>query len=163
MDSDPGDVVFPVLDFAGVQSRANLNSQRSQRVRECTRAANRAPRTVEGCQDPVAGGDGGPDDTSPVLFDDGSGHDIMAVEKIAPRLVANRGELLGGSHHVGKQDRGERAVGLGRTVQPAQELLDVPQARCGRFGVQGDVTPRQHGKLCRKSVQRGIGCRPAAT
>ena len=48
-------------------------------------------------------------------------------------------EVLGRSDEVGEQDRGQRPVGLARTVQPAEELLDVLQARLSRFGEQVDV------------------------
>jgi hypothetical protein len=76
-----------------------------------------------------------------MLFDNGSSHDIMTIEEISPGAVADGREVLRGPHDVGKQDRCQRPIRLARTVQPLQELLDVPQARRDRFVVQLEIAP----------------------
>ena len=153
VNGDASDVITPDLHFAGMQSSSHLDTERFQRVAECSRATDCSPRTVEGGEDPVTRG---LKETSGVSFYDPACDDVVTVEDIAPGAIAKSRQMFGRSDKVRKQNRSQRAVRLDCTLQTAQELLDVLQARRGRFAVQGWVTSWEHSKLRIRDVRGEI-------
>ena len=140
----------PLSSTSPVCSPARISkAEWPQGVAQCDRATDRPTRTVERREDAVASG---LDQTSGVLFDNGAGDDIVTVQQVAPGPIAERRQMLGRSDEVGEQDRSERTVGLGSAVQPAQELLDMLQARRSRFHEQMDVPSGKHRELRSRDV-----------
>jgi hypothetical protein len=79
--SDSGDVVASEIDFASVQTGADLESRGSQGVVQRDGAANCPTRTVEGRQDALACC---PDEPAAVLLHDRSSQDILGLDIARP-------------------------------------------------------------------------------
>jgi len=55
MNCDATDILATHFDFSGVQSRTERQAELPGSGDECQRAMDRAPRSIEGCQNPIAG------------------------------------------------------------------------------------------------------------
>src|SRR5215470_1670870 len=105
---------------------ANVDGEGTERVAKRARALNGAAGSIEGCEHAVAGGHGGPHDTSPVLFDDGSGDDIVAFQKCEPGAITLGGSTLSGTDDVSEQDGRKHSIDAGRAVAcPREETFDL--------------------------------------
>ena len=122
VDGDPGDVVASELDLAGVEAGPDLEPLRSDGVADRERGADRARRSVEGGEEPVACRL----DLAPAEPLQGEPDDpVVRRERLAPARVAQLGRPLGGVHDVGEEDRRENAIGLDDRRGSGQELLDL--------------------------------------
>jgi len=120
MDRDAVNAGAAVFDLPRVQAGSDLESQRAQSLIECKRAADRASRTVEGRQDAISGG---PDETSTVLFQDGSGDHVVAIKDVTPCAITNSRELLSGPNHVGEQNGRQCPIGFDVAVESLYEVV----------------------------------------
>ena len=85
MDSDPANIVSSQLDFSGMQTSANFNSELRNSVPNTASTTNSAGRPIKGHNECIADGfDLASAPTSEFLPDQG----MMRIEKIAPGAIA---------------------------------------------------------------------------
>ena len=124
MDTDPGDVSVPDLDFAGVQTSTNLDAQRSERVSDSEGTTNRPTWSVERGQHAVASHF---DHPTSVLFNDRTSNGIMGFQETAPLSVTHCGRTLGRIYDVGKKNCREGTIGFDDSSEPTQESVKLTQ------------------------------------
>jgi len=92
------------------------------RVADRLGATDGARGTVEGGEEPVAGG---VDLLSPEPLELSAYRGVVALDHVAPRTVSERGSPFGGADDVGEHHGGEHTVGCRRFANSGQELLDL--------------------------------------
>jgi hypothetical protein len=101
MDGDPSHVATAAFDLPEVDSAADLEVQLSDRPADGVGAGERPSRGVEEDEEPVAGGV----DLLTTAPADLAAHVLMvALEELAPAMVAEIDRALSGTHDVGEED-----------------------------------------------------------
>ena len=104
---EPADPLAPHLHLTGVHAGADRDPDARERVTDRAGAADRATGSVEGGEEPVAGGvDLAPAEPGQLLAHDR----VVLVEERAPPGVAELGGPRGRAHDVGEEHRGEPPV-----------------------------------------------------
>src|SRR5439155_10636759 len=106
MDGDPAQSVACELDLSGVATRSDLDPQRTYRPSDGHRAPNGASRSVEPCEDTVAGRVH-PGSTS--ALDLRLRQLVVSRQQVLPRLVSDPRNVLGRTDDVGEEDGGKHA------------------------------------------------------
>src|SRR5437867_351470 len=88
VNRDAADAVVDQLDLAGVNARADVDPQVSQAIDDLERAADRARRTVERCEESVTGT---LDLPSLEPIEAPPDRRVVLLEQLAPALVAELG------------------------------------------------------------------------
>src|SRR6202035_2358862 len=128
VDREPGELVAVDLALSRVDAGPDLQAESRHRVDDGTRTTDRARRTVECRQEPVACGV----DLTTAEADELAPHGRMVgLEQLAPAAVAELARLLGRPDEVGEENRREHALGIGRLALAGQELPD-PRERAFR-------------------------------
>src|SRR5262245_29488281 len=109
-----GDVVALHVALARVHAGANLEPERSDCRHHRERAANRASRTIEACQEPIPGR---ADLPPSVAFELAPYDRMMPAQEIAPGAVAQRRSSWSRGRDVGEKDRRKHPVDL-RSAMP---------------------------------------------
>jgi hypothetical protein len=103
------------------QGPTTPDAELAQLIPQGGRAADRAAWTVEGGQDPAAGG---LDQPPAPLLDQPAGQLVVHVQQLAPAPVTYPLGLPGRVHDIGEQHRGQHPGELDTRVGPDQEFLD---------------------------------------
>src|SRR5262245_57715433 len=125
---EPADIAAKELQLAGVEAAANLEIQASNGLRDRARTLNRARRSIERGQRPVAS----PLDQLPAEpFDLTMKEVVEVVEHVMPTSVAHFGSASRRADDVGKQHRCEDSIGLAGRTNAGQELLHLIEEAVG--------------------------------
>jgi hypothetical protein len=126
------------LNFAGVETCPQRQTDLLRGRAERQRTSHRAAGSIERRQNAVAGI---LDQNPAMLLDHLLGELIVAIQHPAPALVAHGGGAERGIHNVGKQHRGQNPLKLGRrTVAMAgDKFLDVAKQGFVLAGPKGVV------------------------
>ena len=112
MHTDAADVVTASLQLAGVDAGPDLQVELRDRGIDRASARDGTGRAVERGEDPVTRR---LHEAAAVRRDLFGGDGIVVVEHATPRLVADRHGLLGRSHDVGEEHRGQHPLGRRRS------------------------------------------------
>jgi hypothetical protein len=126
MDRDSRKIVADDLAFPSVQAAPDLEPERVHRVPDGTGTANGAGRSVERCEEAIAGG---LNLAAAVLLQDLADLAMERPKQFAPRTVAKLRHALGRAHNVGEQHGGEHALWFVRVKPAGKELLDLIEDR----------------------------------
>src|SRR5690349_18091077 len=125
MHRDTTNVLAPELDLARVNPTPDLKSQELYRIAKRPGAVDRARRTVECAQRPIADElDRDPAEALNVSADDL----VVPVEQGAPRTVAELGSTSCRADDVGEHDGRQQAVRKRMTFACGQQLGDIRDA-----------------------------------
>src|SRR3954463_12818618 len=108
MNRDAADVLAHQLDLAGVESAADLESQRTDTVADRDRATDRSRGAVEGREESVAGR---VDLPAAMALEPSSDERAICVQQVAPPGITDLGSLTRRLDDVVEEDCGEHAVG----------------------------------------------------
>jgi hypothetical protein len=127
---DPGHLPVDELALSGVQADAHVEPELAHGLGDRTSALDRPGRTVEGCEETVAGR---------IHFlaaepDQLPAHQlVVAQQKLSPGPVAERRRPLGRADDVGEKDGGQHPVELELGMRPrdhvAEEALQLGEER----------------------------------
>jgi hypothetical protein len=122
VNSDSGGLVGDEFALAGVNAHSGVELEMVQRGANRVRAANRARRAVEGCEEAVA---------RSVYFTPAEVCDLSADDAVVSRQqlatggVAEFGRACGGADEIREQAGQQDAIGLRARAGLAQEALDL--------------------------------------
>src|SRR6202035_2548642 len=133
MHSEASYIISDELDLAGVNPRANRDTEPRDRSSDRPRASDRSRGAVEHCEESIAGGlylaPSKAVQLEPHLM-------VMLQQQLAPGRVAKPPQMRGRVHDIGAQYRGEHAIAVGwRRINPGTRELDrlerlVSRDRC---------------------------------
>jgi hypothetical protein len=98
---NPADILIPHLDFAGVQAGAQRETHLLRGCAEGERAAHRAPRSVEGCENAVACAF---HEISAMLLNRLLRQTIVTIEQFVPAVVSDFHRHTRGAGDVGEEN-----------------------------------------------------------
>ena len=104
-----------------MQTRANIEAQRAERVTDRTRAADCSSRPVEGREHPVTVEPDFPTVESVKL---GADKSVVGRDQLPPPAVAHPRELRGGADQIGEQHSGKHPIGFRRGEVASEERFN---------------------------------------
>jgi hypothetical protein len=105
-----------------MQPFSELDADAGQFLSERRRTVDRPAGSLEGGQDPVAGG---LDEMAAELLDQPAGQLVVHVQQLSPAPVAELPGSAGGTDDVGEQHRRQHPGWVGYGADAGQEPLDV--------------------------------------
>ena len=137
VDRHAAHVVAEQLRLARVHAGADLDAEPAHGARDRGGAPDRARRTVEHGEEPVAHRL----DLATAVVGELLAHDaVVLVQELAPAAVAERRRQLRGADDVGEQQGQQRAGRLRRPPRSRHELLDLPDHPLGVADGKGMVS-----------------------
>jgi hypothetical protein len=125
---DPADLVAGHLRLSSVEPGPDLQAKRAHSLDGSDGTTDAACRPVEDGEDTVSSSIDFAPAMPPQLLPD---HGVMSLEKRTPSLITHRRRTLRGADDIGKQHRGENAVGFGGRPCAGEEFDDLIDEHVG--------------------------------